>query len=131
MFSLIDFKRLDFAFASFAFWILGVQTSPFMFSVQISGIQTSPLPAYCKLGVQTSPSYGSNVQISSASHLLASEFGRSDFIFYISDVQTSPSYGSDVQISSTSLLLASQLRRSDFTFIWIKCSDFISITCIC
>ena len=68
MFALIDFRRSDFAFA---FWILSVQTSPFLSLVQILDIQTSPLLAYYKLDFQNSPSYGSNVQTSSASNFLA------------------------------------------------------------
>ena len=71
---------------------------------------------FCISGVQTSPSYGSDVQTSSVSHLLASQIRRSDFVFCISGVQTSPSYGSDVYASSASHLLASQIRRSDFVF---------------
>ena len=43
-------------------------------------------------GVQTSPSYGSDVQTSSASHSLAQQIRRSDFVFCVSGVQTSPSY---------------------------------------
>ena len=61
---------------------------------------------FCISGVQTLPSYGSNVQTSSASHLLAHQIRRSDFIFCISDIQTSPSYGSNVQTSSVSHSLA-------------------------
>ena len=72
---------------------------------------------FCRSGVHTSPSYGSDVQISSTSHLLALQFRRSDFVFCRSGVHTSPSYGSDVQISSTSHLLALQFRRSDFFFV--------------
>ena len=43
-------------------------------------------------GVQTSPSYGSDVQTSSASHSLAQQIRRSDLVFCVSGVQTSPSY---------------------------------------
>ena len=46
--------------------------------------------------VQTLPSYGSDVQTSSTSHLLASQFRHSDFVFCRLGVQTSPSYGLDV-----------------------------------
>ena len=69
---------------------------------------------FCISGVQTSPSYGSDVQTSSASHSLAQQIRHSDFVFYVSGVQTLSSYGSDVYTSSTSHLLASQIRRSDF-----------------
>ena len=72
--------------------------------------------AFCISGVQTSPLYGSDVQTSSASHLLAQQVRRSDFVFYISGVQTSLLYGSDVQTSSASHSLAQQVRRSDFVF---------------
>ena len=39
MFALIDFKRLDFAFAFFAFWISNVQALPLLSSFG-SGVQT-------------------------------------------------------------------------------------------
>ena len=64
----------------------------------------------------TSPSYGSNVQTSSASHSLVQQSRRSDFVFYVSSVQTSPSYGSDVQTSSASHSQAQQIKRLDFVF---------------
>ena len=67
-------------------------------------------------GVQTSPLYGSDVQTSSASHLLTQQIRRSDFVFCISGVQTSSLYGSDIQTLSASHLLAQQIRRSDFVF---------------
>ena len=70
---------------------------------------------FCISGVQTSLSYGSDVQTSSASHLLAQQIRHSDFVFCISGVQTSPSYGSDVQTSSA-LFLEQQIRHSDFVF---------------
>ena len=57
---------------------------------------------FCVSGVQTSSLYGSDVQTSSASHLLAQQIKRSDFVLCISGVQTSP--------------------------LWIRCSDFICIT---
>ena len=50
----------------------------------------------------TSPRNGSDVQTSSASHFLAQQIRRSDFVFYILGVQTLSSYGSDVQTSSAS-----------------------------
>ena len=53
-----------------------------------------------------SSSYGSDVQTSSASHFLAEEIKRSDFVFRISSVQTLHVYGLDVQTSSASHLLA-------------------------
>ena len=68
------------------------------------------------LGVQTSLSYGSGVQTSSVSHLLASQFRSSDFIFCRSGIQTSPSYESNVRTSSISHLLAPQFKRLDFVF---------------
>ena len=71
---------------------------------------------FCISGAQTSPSYGSDVQTSSASHSLAQQIRRSDFVFNTSGVQTSSSYGSDVYTSSASHLLASQIKRSDFVF---------------
>ena len=89
-------------------------------------------------GVQTSSLYGSDVQTSSATHSLAQQVRRSDFVFSVSGVQTSPLYGSDVQTSSAShfasttcqtfILRLLHIRRLDFTFIWIRCSDFIYIT---
>ena len=53
-------------------------------------------------GVQTSPSCGSDVQTSSASHSLSQQIRRSDFVFCVLGIQTSPSYGSDVQTLSSS-----------------------------
>ena len=89
-------------------------------------------------GCDTSPLYGSDVQNSSVSHLLAQQIRRSDFVFCISGVQTSPLYGSDVQTSSVSHFFSTagqtfrlrllHIRRSNFAFIWIRCSDFIYIT---
>ena len=46
---------------------------------------------FCISGVQTSPLYGSDVQTSSVSHLLASQIRRLDFVFY-TGVQTSLSF---------------------------------------
>ena len=63
---------------------------------------------FCVSGVQTSPSYGSDVQTSSASHSLAQQIRRSDFVFCVPGVQTLPLYGSDIQTSSASHLLAQQ-----------------------
>ena len=82
---------------------IGVYPSNFTFTIFSSGVQTSPL-------------YGSDVQTSSASHLLAQQVRRSGFVFCISGVQTSPLYGSEVQTSSASHFLAQQVRRSEFVF---------------
>ena len=71
---------------------------------------------FCISGVQTSPSFASDVQTSSASHFLAQQIRHSEFVFCISGVQTSPLYGSDIQTSSASHLLAQQVRHSDFVF---------------
>ena len=104
-----------------------------MFRLRLLHIRRSDF-VFCISGVQTSPSYGSDVQTSSASHSLAQQIRRSDFVFCILGVQTSPSYGSDIQTSSASHLLTQQIRlrllhnrRSDFAFILIRCSDFICI----
>ena len=92
---------------------------------------------FCISSVQASPSYGSDVQTSSASHSLAQQIKRSDFVFCVSWVQTSPLYGSDVQTSSISYLLppqsdvqisSSAYQAFRLPFIWIRCSDFICIT---
>ena len=55
-----------------------------------------------QLGIQTSAPYGSNVQTSYVSHLLASQFRHSDFVFCRLGVQTLSSYKSGVQTLSAS-----------------------------
>ena len=55
---------------------------------------------FCISSVQTSPLYGSDVQTSSVSHLLAQAFR----------------------------LRPLHIRRLDFASIWIRCTDFICIT---
>ena len=83
---------------------------------------------FCISGVQTSPSCGSDVQTSSASHLLASQIRRSDFAFiWIRCLHL---------ICITFVSIADQtfrlrllhIRRSDFALIWIRCLHLICIT---
>ena len=79
------------------------------------------------LGVQTSPSYGSDVQTSFALHLLVQQVRCSDFPFIIrcSDFIC-------ITFASTAgrtfRLRLLHIGRSDFAFIWIRYSDFICIT---
>ena len=75
MLALKDFRRSDFALAFFALWISGVQTSPLLSSDFAFSF------VFIKSCVQTSPSYGLDVQTSFASLFLASQFRCSNFIF--------------------------------------------------
>ena len=98
---LLHIRRSDFAFI----WI---RCSDFIcITFSNTAIRLSDF-VFCISGVQTSPSYGSDVQTSSASHSLAQQIRSSDFVFCISGVQTSPSYGSDVKTSSASYFLVPQ-----------------------
>ena len=84
----------------------GAYPSNFAFIIFSSGIQTSPL-------------YGSDVQTSSASHLLAQQQVRCSNFICITFA---------ISAGQTFRLRLLHIRRSDFASIWIRCSDFICIT---
>ena len=98
---LLRIRRSDFAFI----WI---RCSDFIcITFASTAVRRSDF-VFCISGIQTLPSYGSDVQTSSASHSLAQQIRRLNFVFSISGVQTSPLYGSNVQTSSASHSLALQ-----------------------
>ena len=76
---LLHVRRSDFAFI----WI---RCSDFIcITFASTTVRRSDFVFYIS-GVQISPSYGSDVQTSSASHVLAPQFSLLDFVFYISGV---------------------------------------------
>ena len=97
---------------------------------------------FCKSGVQTSPSYGSDVQTSSSAYqafrlrlhmslmfkLRLLHIGHSDFAF----IWIRCSYFINITCASTVVetfrLRLLQIKHLDFAFIWIRCLDFICIT---
>ena len=98
---ILDFGRSDFTYYVYGFGLKGfrLRLDIFILDFRHSNITFASTIVkrsdyfFVISGLQTSPSYGSNVQILSASHLLAPQLRRSNIVFCRLGIQTSPSYG--------------------------------------